>query len=245
MMNLKVAVRYRLYDNKRAMIIFYIIILSVFIFSLILANVIRDTHSGRLLLGGFDTASMIFLFVLGMNSFKEVFKMFIQNGLSRKTMFLSQVLFVALICPVMAVADRLLAIIGGLLSTLSNQFFTTGLFEEMFEQHAVVRFSLVSLLFNISMYILAAMVGFFITTLYYRMNKIQKIMLSVGVPVLLFTVLPVLDTIFLEGMITRIISTIVVFAFSNPWMSMLTGVVLAMIFGGLSWLLVKRAVARD
>jgi hypothetical protein len=89
------------------------------------------------------------------------------------------------------------------------------------------------------------MAGFFITSLYYRMNKGAKIAVSVGVPVLLFYVLPILDFYLLKNALSKALLNFVSFAWGlsngcNPFIGVASMLVLGAVSAALAWSLVRR-----
>jgi len=245
-MNIKAAVKYRLWDTKRPLLIFYSII-----YTIMAASIIAVTNLGDHVLSfsGFEFASMIFIFVLELNSFKEPFLMFLQNGLSRKTLFQS---FVISIVPV----SGLLAVIDSLNGLVMNEFMN---YESIFLQFYNIRYSsclgnvglaqfFEGMLWYLTAYAMLAMVGLFITTLNYRMNRKQRLLFFIGVPVLFVYVIPLVDRTITNGAIYRGIGEFFAFAwgYTNgyiPYYSMVTCALFFVLFGGLTYLLTRKAVA--
>ncbi len=60
-----------------------------------------------------------------------------------------------------------------------------------------------SLLFAVAFYLAASMFGYFITVLYYRLNKGGKIAVSVGVPAVVFVALPLVGAFVLNNTINE------------------------------------------
>ena len=83
-MNLKVSVKYQLDEYKRPVIIFYIIVLLVCTVSLAAIMPADDSAAVKGRFGGMEIATIIFLFIAGMNSFRDAFRLFMQNSISRK-----------------------------------------------------------------------------------------------------------------------------------------------------------------
>ena len=81
-MNIKSVVKYQILDNRTAILVFYIVVVCVIaLFSVS----VSDADFARI--GGFEMAAVIFLFIVGLNSFRETFRMMIQSGVSRRSMF--------------------------------------------------------------------------------------------------------------------------------------------------------------
>lgn len=245
-MNLKVAVKYRLYDNKKGMLIFYTVILTIIASMFLFSSLMKGNAQIQGSIQGLEFASAIFLFVLGLNSFTEDFKMFMHNGISRKTMFISQVASTLVTCSIMALIDTVLSLISKSISVVTDGIYTAGMLEMMYGIRInIIGSFIISFLLCFFMYISLIAAGYLITTLYYRMNKTQKIIVSIGVPALLFVILPVVDTLLLKGVLFSGFAKITAASFINPFMCMLSCFIIFGIFTALSWLLVRKAVVKD
>ena len=96
----------------------------------------------------------------------------------------------------------------------------------------------------------AMMFGYFITTLYYRLNKAGKIAVSISVPGILIVGLPIFDAVVTGGMIYRAFWRFVAFALGllsgpNPYYAMVSSLLAVALFAAFSWMLVRRAVIKD
>ena len=83
-MKRKAAVRYLLHSYRNPLLIFYGIILLV---SLLVCTLMEVQVAGEGKVSSVNGASVIFLFVCGLNAFKEDFCFFLQNGVSRNAVF--------------------------------------------------------------------------------------------------------------------------------------------------------------
>jgi len=245
-MNLRAAVKYRLYDNKKAILIFYIVIVCVLAFMFIFSATKRNNPEIQGSIRGLELASAIFLFVLGLNSFKETFRMFMQNGISRKTMLVSHIACTLAICILMAFIDSILSLLSRSITVINSGIYSAGIMEMAYGRHInSIGTFIVSVLLCFFIYIACTAMGFFITTLYYRMNRTQKTAVSIGVPALLFVILPLLDAFLLGGRFFASLGRFIQSAFGSPFMCMLSCMILFGIFTALSWLLVRKAVIKD
>ena len=99
-------------------------------------------------------------------------------------------------------------------------------------------------------YAAVAMLGYLITVLYYRMNKPAKLAVSIGVPVFFVIVLPAIDFALFSGSIYHAIGVFVARARgflngSNPYIGMLSGTLLFIIFAELSYLTLRKATVKE
>lgn len=230
-MKFKSALKYQLLDVKRSIIIFYIVI--IFLMLLLTAATlwfnsqisITEPENVRIEMS-FGGATAIFLFVVGLNAYKSSFHMLTANGVSRKTMFGSFIVTALIITAGMALIDSLLAL-------LLRQIIVYDVFIfDNYEMSIVTQF--VSSLGTL-------MLGYLITTLYYRMSKPIKLLVSVGVPAMLIIVLPIMDASLFGYAITRAMSALYEFVTSTPAIAMVSRVAAFMLFGALAFLTLRRA----
>ena len=250
-MNLKAAIRYQSNDCFKAIRNFYIVIilmLVLFVFSVEISN-----DSTVKSMGETEMITMIFLFIVGLNSFKETFLMMLQNGVSRLTMFFSTILNILLTSIFMAVADRFILNIGGLYSYFREEVIVSGMFDMLYEKRVasmhVVALNLEAILIMSGLYIAAFSGGYFITTAYYRMNKLVKVVVSVGLPASIFVLLPMLDKILFGGKITVKILDMLYFIIGgkaeNPYNTLFSCIFFSIVCLGLTWLLIRRAIEKS
>ena len=70
---------------------------------------------------------MVFLFIAGLNSFKENFGMLLQNGVSRRTMFTGRLLTMVSLCVGMTLMDRALLLLFRGVSALTDNSVAFGM----------------------------------------------------------------------------------------------------------------------
>lgn len=185
-------------------------------------------------LGSFNMATfpfaLIFLFVLGLASFGENLRLAISNGVSRRTHYVSFLLF--------ALAA---AVVTSLLSILFDAipyFFGTSGASSQFAGSFIVLF-----VFFFTVYLFFMVFGYFLAGAYYRMNTAAKIIVSIGVPAAVIT--------FLAGALSfhpdaPLYSAGVALLAFGDWMTntanaALFFLLLSAIFLFLGWLLTRRA----
>lgn len=249
-MNIKVATKYQINEYAKAIKTYYLIVILVMAFFGAVSMLNKTGSSG---FSGIEGSSMIFLFILGLNSFKDTFLMMLQNGITRKSMFIGRIITIFATGFKMAVIDRFIVNLGGLLNDMSDRITFKGMFESFFAERAeslnIVLFNLEVILITASVYIAAMVAGCFITTAYYRMSKMLKIAVSIGVPTSILIVLPMLDSAVFKGKIAVTMGKFFGFIFGgrtgNPYNLLLSCVVFAVIGLGLTWLLIRKAVEKN
>lgn len=241
-MFLKAAFKYQLADTKKPMIVFYCVLLALFM--LMAVGFVLSSADGSARLNGAEIASCIFLFIAGLNSFKEPFLMLSQNSISRRSIYKSHLLLTLVVALIMAVADMLILLCLRLLAANKPNFECTALFEQAFVPFMngngfLLYFNL--FVFNLLLYIFVFALGYMITILFYRLNKAGKIAVGAGVPVLLFIVLPALDATLLKSTLSRALLNLLKFMFSTPYAAMVSFAAATVISSILAWLLMRKA----
>ena len=207
-MKLKAAVRYYLNDFKKPVIIFYGVLLALFGIQLLLATLLklRDPSSG-----GMESATAIFAFVVGLNAFKAPFRLFLQNGLSRKTLYTGFIAGVLLLAAAMTILDQAFGWFRGIFVPYTSSYMER--FGSLYKNGGELRGFFDGLLWSFLSYASAAMTGLMIGSLFYRMNKALKLVVSIGVPALFIIIIPLIDSLFTHGAITAFLINVVAFAF--------------------------------
>lgn len=250
-MNIKTSIKYILKGNLRAILIYYFVILC-FIALMGVSIAIPDS-TAQSNITGMEMITVVFLFVIGLNSFKEDFLILLQNGFSRKSIFTSGVLSMLIISIGMTIIDSVILAVCKLAAGNNQNIRVEGIFEINYRNHVnsigSFRVHMESLIFQILMYLTFIVIGYFITIAYYRMNKAAKTAVSIGVPVGLFVIMPIIDDIIMKGRINRSISELFIFAFGfqiqNPFYGMVTFLILIDVFAAFSWMLMRRAVVKN
>jgi hypothetical protein len=233
-MKLKSAIKYQLYNVKKAVMGFYIVIYALIILS--------STDFVRI--GGLEFATIIFIFILGLNWFKESFKILIQNGVSRLTQYKAMTISAVILATGLSIID----VINRLICT-NFDIYESGvndvnnineLLAHIYPGYSLNRFSPSSLLFQISIYMLAAFLGLFITGLYARMNKGGRMAVSISLPAFFMIGVPLLYeeyNIRIFDPIAKLFS--IIFGIS-PYLDSLILVLISGILIGLVYLLTRK-----
>ncbi len=246
-MKLKPAFIYQLNDCKKSIIAYYLTLASLIIISIVIMAVhwFGSRGNGVVSFGGIDFATAIFLFVVGLNSFKELYFFLTQNGISRKTLFVSRLLAFAATAAGMAVIDRLVSLVLAYTASLEVGITVSSVFNQIYN---ITGITAMSLLYSILLNMLALMAGYFLTILFYRLNKLGKVAVGAGVPVFFMIVLPVFDTFVTHNQISRAIQRVMYAIFQpmlvHPWYAALIFAVGTALLALFSWLLMRRAIVK-
>ncbi len=253
-MNIKKVVKYQIIDNRRAILIFYLVVVCVI--AMFSVSIFRSDLGGSVRIGGFEMAAVVFLFIAGLNSFRETFRMMIQNGVSRRSTFKGFLITTVILSASMSLINLIILWMMKAFEVPDNaEFEFSGLFEQMYAQRYVGNSSNIQemvegLLFLICITAAAMMLGYFITIMYYRLNKAGKVAVSVGVPAIMIIGLPVFDAAVTGGQIQVALGRLFLFAGGflnghNPYYGIVSSLICFALLAALSWLLMRRAVIKD
>ena len=212
-MSFSKSLKYGVLSNKKPVGIFYLVVVSLYLLFIITSLFAREGANASI--SGMDMASLVFLFVFGITSFKENFYMLLQNGVSRKNMFLGTVGSILIVSVFVAFVDVVLAMLLNLVP--ETNFTTSTIFEQLYAAAQYRESSELALYFhnfmwNSMMKFAFGCVGLFIGCGYYKMNGVQKTLVSCGIPVFFFLVLPLIDLIFPRfDVLTKLLDAIMFF----------------------------------
>lgn len=177
-MSLKNAVSYRYKNKLLYFCLYYVMIILVQVGKIIAMKKYNDT-AGR---GEVIIASAVFLFIIGLLSYKSDLKMFVQNGLSREKSFLSFLAFVP-VALIQAVIDTLIYRVQ--ISTVGHylpkqQPYMENILEDWCYDDNIAKIPLLNkmayLFFTIMILYLACIIfGYMLTSILYRLSAKQKV----------------------------------------------------------------------
>jgi len=247
---MKAAIKYQINYIKNMLLGYYGVFLLVIVFISSLMTVGSSNSSGSF--SGMEFTSSIVILVAGITGFKENFLFFIQNGVSRKTIWKSRIISVLCMCGIVAAVDKILLNIAQL--TISRQQIAfKGLFEMIYENafsnmNAVTGF-IVDFLLSFSLYLALSGLGYFIGILIYRLNKVGKVLVCVGAYTIPFIIVPLLDYWFFDMKLSAGFANMVSFLFGsdtgNPLPAILSFISIGIILFALCWLLIRKSVIGD
>ena len=154
----------------------------------------------------------------------------------------------------MAVIDKIILLIGKFIASHNSRINFKGLFEMIYavrmDQVSGLQMHVDGFIFNMCLYLAAMTIGYFITIAFYRMSKIAKITVAVGVPMILLNVVPILDAALLNGAVTKALINTLAFAFGfqnggNPYFVVVSLLLITAVFCALCWLTMRKAIVRD
>lgn len=257
-MKAKACFLYQILDLRWAVLIYYLAIFcltlltNISVVSMTSSLSIAGEHT--VIMSGLTFASGIFIFIVGLNSFTESFRFALQNGVSRRTLFLTRLATAGATALFMGLVDQLFHSLVSLAGqNLSSGWMSLSLFQQLYPQawgNPVQGFFL-SVVFGFCLLLFMANAGYAVVMLFYRLNKLGKVLVGAGVPALLIFGIPVLkavDSMYfgerLRAFGNAVVQPVLDFAFHAVPNCMFSLLVLAALFALFDWLLLRRAIVR-
>jgi hypothetical protein len=238
--------KYNIKSSLKSIIIYYAIFIGVIASITILSKLPgADVYSS-----GLELSSIIFLFVMGLNSFKENFYFAQANNIPRADYFKAAAIAILPIGLAMSILDVMINRVYNLFSpcptmydmAYNNSFNQFGNIEAWIQNNSIgTLFGTVTFLF--AFYIAAFAIGLLITMIYYKCNKTMKVLVSLS-PIAISAISGMVcfnDSEFGEKLVV-FIDTIFGISARNSYMATLTFICLFLILMFLVYILVRKAV---
>lgn len=232
MMKIKKLYSWQMINMKYSLCIFYTIIYSIYILTSVLSYFIDNFNITQM-----GTSSAIFLFISGLVFYGETFRFSLANGVSRKTILFTQGIMLASISLFMTLLDLLNSYIFIKIQQITNE---ASLFKHVYKDSNT--FDLIIWLFGI--YLMCAILGHFLATLNYRMNKLLKLVVYIGVPVILLAAIPLIMTRLKAptlNIVKEFFGNIIEYLATSPYNAFLVTIGVSAVLYFFSVLLVKKA----
>ncbi|KNZ43243.1 hypothetical protein [Acetobacterium bakii] len=261
-MKLSAIYKYQLAEHRNSFLIFYAVIAAILavVFGInALTGLTGIQYEVPIQVSGIDLAPAVFLFVCGLNAFKGNFKMALQNGISRKSLFINRIFVILTLSTGMALINQIVSLVGKLLASLSGTIVYESILEELYAQRYAGHSNeawmyLESFLFYLAVFIVCFSIGYLITTVFYQMNKKQKISYIVGFYIIVFVILPLANTLLyhsgiisvqISEVLLRFLDIIMGVSAQNPYIGIFSLLILSILINGSSWLLIRKAGVKN
>lgn len=253
-MNTLSSYKYQLKTYIKPMIIFFLVITAIDLLNVVVTLLLRtNTDSTVVGLGGEDGISLFFMFVIGISIFSENFYMLLQNGISRKSMYigmLGSVVSASAICTVLNTVFAMLLelfTLGG-----SNFAVERSIAETLYMEHYLTLgyagTILTNMLWLFAFCAAVNIVGLFIAAVMQRLPKYGKFVFWGLLFVVSMVILPIIDTTFCNGAIFEWLVDFVLLATGlrgcNPFAMVITSGVTFAVFAAVIWFLLRRMPAK-
>ncbi|MGG7214280.1 hypothetical protein ACQPUY_11765 [Clostridium nigeriense] len=249
-MKLKSIIKYNLNSLKASIAIYYSIFITVCVALLVLSS----SSNGSASSSGLEISSAIFIFVAGLNLFKENFYFMKSNNVSRKDFLYGTAASMIPVALFMSIIDIIINRIYNIFMrnpTIYDMVYANIGSGEWYSSINWVQNNSIGTLFNSFMFqasvcLFAISLGFLITIIYYKCNSFMKVVVSIS-PVVVSILTNIIGTIYPNLMINinKFINSIFGFNTQNVYSAILTFVILFVIFIGISRLLTRKAIIKQ
>ena len=234
--------KYNVKSNLKPIIIFYLIFIALIT---ALGMVGGDTT-------GLEFSSVIFLFVIGLNSFKENFYFSQANNISREDFFKSMAVTILPVALGMSIIDLVINRTYNLfvasptiydMAYGSRPYFLINV--ETWTQSNSIQTLFGTVTFLFASYIVVFAIGLLITIIYYKCNKTMKILVTLS-PLFFQAILGIIVYFSpqFEGKLEVFIEDILGINTRNSYMAVMTFICLFIILMFFVYILVRKAVVK-
>lgn len=250
MKSLKIA-KYQFMESMTAIGIFYSVLLILTIFGMVITLSLRVDSS----VTGLEYAPIIFLFVTGITSFKNTFKFSQANNVSRRTFFKGMLMGlwpIALLMSIFGVIfNRIFNIFQSSPTTFDliylTNIFTGPSYDNNWVQNNHISTLLATVMFQFALYIMVLSFGILISLIYYRCNKLLRIVVSfIPFTLLVFSynIYKLFPITFWQGLGKFLLNAFGLET-KNSYMAVLSLTVLGLVFASIAYLLNRKAIVKE
>ncbi|KLE16235.1 hypothetical protein [Clostridium sp. C8] len=247
-MTIKSIIKYNISSLKNSIAIYYTIFITVCLASVFLSR------NGNISSSGIEISSGIFLFVAGLNLFKENFYFMKSNNVSRKDFLYGTAVSMIPVVLLMSIIDIIINRIYNIFMkcpTIYDMGYANIGSGEWHNTINWVQSNSIGTLFNsfifqASLSLAAISLGFLINIIYYKCNKFMKVVVSI-IPVGLSILISMIGTAYpnIINNINKFIATIFGINNRNVYVAALTLIVSFIIFIAISRLLTRKAIIKQ
>ena len=249
-MRLKSIIKYNINNVKSAILIYYSIFITIGLALILLAK----NSDGSITSSGVEMTSVIFIFITGLNFFKENFYFMKSSNVTRKEFLYGTAISMIPIVLIMSIIDIIINRIYNIFvvsPTNYDMIYTSLRSENWFSNNNWVQSNSIETLFNTfifqaAVYLAFFSLGFLVTIIYYKCNKLMKVVVSI-LPIALIMILNIIGEAYpsLINKANNIITTILGWDSQNSYMAVLTFSLVYIILIIISRLLTKKAIIKQ
>ena len=250
MKSLKIA-KMNIQAVMKSAMIYYLIVIVIGI-TICISNYADGVN---ITMSGIEFATVIFLFVCGLNSFKSNFYFAKSNGVSRSSFIKGMLISSVPIALVMSIIDIIINRLNNIIinnPTLYDMSYgnlvdgMNGVYNGVWVQSNSFTTIINTILFQFSLCLLAYIVGIVINMIYYRSNKYVKVIVSViPVALIMFTGNCSITNPGLAMKINKFLDYIFGFNPVNVFACIITFLIFSIVLSGIAFLLIRKAVIKE
>lgn len=199
--------------------IYTLIILLITAFFFAIGLIFSDDGSSTRV-NGVDISMIIYCFIVGLTAYSSFIKMLFQNGISRKTIWLSlTVIFIMFALSFSIVFILLFEVLGVFFQSYTFTIFTSyssDIVNYFYPSANYILSILLKIFVNFIILLFAGTIGIAMGTLFKILSKKWKIIVFAGIPALLVIIFPILFTILGLQVYSKMIMSMIGFLVGTP-----------------------------
>lgn len=191
-MKIKTAIQYKYKNSLKSAFIFFSV-LTLVLFTMTIWFGFTNGKNSTLYFSGYSFAATIMMFVVGIVSIREDLRLYIQNGIARKTVFVVEVAMAMLTAALISFGGEIFMLMGNVASQNVERFFVQDIYHLMYANGS----SSLTFFQHIESFAMAAALmltafacGMFFSLMFYRLNKIWSIVAAIAIPFVLLGLVP-------------------------------------------------------
>ena len=194
------AVKYTYKRKLTTLLVMSVVLVALMAYVIIAGSLASQhgVHESHGSIGALDFIMMMGIFVLGIVTVRDDYRIFAQNGLSRRTTFRAHIVTGILVSLTFMAAAYLLFLLGNAIGAVTNNFSVTMLYEMMYPQYMVsspVAGTVLGLMMALCWGAAIHYLGMFCSLLFYRLPRGWRIAVAISIPCLLFFGIPMLSMV--------------------------------------------------
>ena len=236
--------RLQLRDHIPAVIIYYIVLISMALLSLALIPFMTPNDNVHVTTNGVTSMTIIFAFICSLCAFKDSFFLNIQHSVSRRTQFIARLGTLGTVCAVLALGDELYTLLlTGLGHLFPKVFSGESLYRMIYSYDGMSpKGQVFDIIFSFFSFLAVSSLGYLLTVLNYRLNKIGKVLFWAGTPIAVGLIASYISAHpSVAGIIISFLTGLIWALFSSLPRMIISCTLLTVVFSGLTWLLMRRA----
>ena len=240
------AVRYEIRNYLRAVGILLLVMLLIPLALWVMLATLGGQGSN---FNGYSLSVGVFGLVLGMVGIRENLRMLNQNGVSRRTAFLAEIIAQAAVAVLVSLGAAVILALYRAIPGLMARVEVSDVYQMLYGSGSMGLAGYLRLAaFSAAMALSLAGVGQFWSVLYWRLSKFWTVMVSISIPIVLIfgpaALLTAAGDSPVGDAIVRAAAAFGRFFAGSVWNGVLVFLLIGAVSFGLSWLLVRRAVIR-
>lgn len=243
-MKIKSMVKYLINNYFKCYISYAGVVLLIIHLGVVLAAASQNDGT----LGGMEMMTILMTFIIAITNYREFLFMGIQNGISRRTYFVSSIIVFVLFALIGSGVDTVYSILANVYEKAIDGFAYDSMYEQVFLSNGELPKAadyLRSFAMGFSFDFAALSLGLLISAAFYRLNKVLRIVIPSAMYILIFAVIPFVDYALFDSAITDKFWSFMEFVFESLGHLSLTAIICGAVLLAVSYLFIRRVQIAD